>query len=77
MNFFMILMYIIHFFQVIRSITSLLPSAASVNAVVLYFEFAMWKAVRRVLPTITSRGCAFHWVQAVWRKCQKFGLQVF
>ena len=77
MNFFMILMYIIHFFQVIRSITSLLPSAASVNAVVLYFDFAMWKAVCRVLPTITSRGCAFHWVQAVWRKCQKFGLQVF
>jgi hypothetical protein len=44
----------------------LLPSAASVNAVVLYFEFAMWKAVCRVLPTITSRGCAFHWVPQVF-----------
>ena len=77
MNFFMILMYIIHFFQVIRSILRLLPSAASVKAVVLDFEFAMWKAVRRVLPTVTSRGCAFHWIQAVWKKCQKLGLQVF
>jgi len=70
-------MYIIHFFQVIRSILRLLPSAASVKAVVLDFEFAMSKAVRRVSPTVTARGCAFHWVQAVWKKCQKLGLQVF
>ena len=69
-------MYIIHFFQVVRSILRLLPSAASDKTVVLDFEFAMWKAVCRVLPTVTARGCAFHWVQAVWRKCQKLGLHI-
>ena len=39
------------------------------------FEAAIWAAAREVMPRITIRGCAFHWIQAVLRKVQSIGLQ--
>ncbi|XP_071130109.1 uncharacterized protein [Mytilus edulis] len=54
----------------------MLPTAPAVRSVVLDFERATWVATRKVLPTVSIRGCAFHWGQAVWRKCQRLGLQV-
>ncbi|KAK3084405.1 hypothetical protein FSP39_013010 [Pinctada imbricata] len=62
--------------RVYKAIVRLLPHAPQVNVIVMDFEAAMWAAARRVMPTCTLRGCAFHWAQAVWRKCQKLGLQV-
>ncbi|CAG2194182.1 unnamed protein product [Mytilus edulis] len=64
------------FVRVYRAILRMLPTAPAVRSVVLDFERATWVATRKVLPTVSIRGCAFHWGQAVWRKCQKLGLQV-
>ena len=46
-----------------------------VESIVSDFEAAVLNAVRRVLPQVDMRGCAFHWGQAVWRKVQDLGLQ--
>ena len=34
------------------------------------FEITMWKAVRKVFPNVTLRGCGFHVWQAIFRKIQ-------
>jgi len=38
------------------------------RTVVLDFEAALWKAVRKVFPQAGLRGCYFHFTQAV-RSC--------
>ena len=35
-----------------------------------------WQAVREVFPDARLKGCVFHWVQAVWRNVQHYGLVV-
>ena len=59
---------------VISSILSLLNQPC-VQQITVDFERAMWSALRDVLPNVRLVGCAFHWVQAVWRKVQELGLQ--
>lgn len=44
--------------------------------VVSDFEPAVWTAVKKILPGVIQRGCAFHFGQAVWRNIQTVGLQV-
>uniref|UniRef100_A0A1I8J146 FLYWCH-type domain-containing protein n=1 Tax=Macrostomum lignano TaxID=282301 RepID=A0A1I8J146_9PLAT len=48
---------------------------SDVQSFVLDFEHSVWKAIRRVFPNASVRGCNFHWTQAVWRKVQNIGLQ--
>jgi hypothetical protein len=45
-----------------------------VNLGVLTFS-AAWLAVREVFPTVSIKGCVFHWTQAVWRQVQDLGLK--
>jgi len=52
-----------------------LPHRPRVQAVVSYFEAAVWSAVREVLPGVLQRGCAFNFSQAVWRNIQAVDLQ--
>lgn len=40
------------------------------------FETAVHNSIRDVFPGITSKGCFFHFTQAVWRKAQITGLQI-
>lgn len=38
------------------------------------FEKAVWKAVRRVFPTVTIKGCGFHQRKAIFHKIQELGM---
>ena len=58
-----------------KAVKSLLPSVV-VQTVTIDFEAAMWQAIPLVFPGVTILGCYFHWLQAVWRKAQEFGLKV-
>lgn len=40
----------------------------------VYFEVAMFNAIRRVHAGILIRGCYFHFAKAIYRKIQKIGL---
>lgn len=40
------------------------------------FETAVHNSIRDVFPGITTKGCFFHFTQAVWRKAQITGLQI-
>lgn len=40
------------------------------------FETALHNSIRDVFPGITTKGCFFHFTQAVWRKAQITGLQI-
>ena len=61
--------------RVLRALIAALPKRPRVQAVVADFEVAVWSAVRKVLPGVIQRGCAFHFGQAVWRNVQSAGLQ--
>ena len=39
------------------------------------FEIAMIKALKGHFPTVSVKGCFYHFAQAVWRKVQGLGLQ--
>ena len=45
-----------------------------VKTITLDFEAATWTALRKVLPSVSLRGCLFHWNQAIWRYIQQLGL---
>ncbi|XP_046543937.1 uncharacterized protein LOC124254108 [Haliotis rubra] len=62
--------------KVFRRLLAILPREPEVKTVILDFELATWKALAKVLPAVRLRGCLFHLTQAVWRKCQEFGLQI-
>ena len=49
----------------------LLLQSPVVEQPVLDFEAAMWRAAQEVLPHVLTRGCSFHWTQAVYRKVQE------
>ena len=55
------------FFQAIRRG---LEDKQVVEEIVVDFEKALWKAIRRSFPTTFTKGCSFHWGQAVWRQVQ-------
>lgn len=52
-----------------------LTGALAVKRVTVDYEHAMWRAIEKILPTISIQGCGFHWAQAVWRQVQGNGLQ--
>jgi len=39
------------------------------------FEKAVWKTVRAKLPSVTIRGCGYHWTQSLFRFIQQNGLR--
>lgn len=45
------------------------------NTAVLDFETAAHNAIKEVFPGIQTKGCFFHFTQAIWRKTQGSGLQ--
>ncbi|XP_067658205.1 uncharacterized protein [Haliotis asinina] len=62
--------------KIFKNILEALPKKPIVKTIILDFELAAWKGVRKSLPDIRIRGCLFHMTQTVWRKCQELGLQV-
>jgi hypothetical protein len=58
---------------VFRAINNRLDVA--VEESLMDFERAMWVGLRAVFPNIKINGCAFHWMQAIYRNNQAKGLQ--
>ena len=48
---------------------------ATFERVTTDFEIAMIQAIQEVFPSASTKGCFFHYSQAVWRKVQNLGLQ--
>ena len=60
---------------IFTSLLRLLPRRnLAVKSITLDFEAATWTALRKVLPSVSLRGCLFHWNQAIWRHIQHLGL---
>ena len=57
--------------KVLEDVLRILPQSPVVEQLVLDFEAAMWRAAQEVLPHVLTRGCSFHWTQAVYRKVQE------
>ena len=51
---------------VFSAIKDLLPQCNIIEAVCDY-EQAIWIGIRHAFPLSKTIGCAFHWVQAVWK----------
>jgi hypothetical protein len=64
-------------FQVFQAVVDLIPGEPVVQSFVADFESGIWQGLRSVFNNPSISGCAFHWGQAVWRKVQEVGLQVF
>ena len=54
--------------KVLEDVLRILLQSPVVEQLVLDFEAAMWRAAQEVLPHVLTRGCSFHWTQAVYRK---------
>ena len=52
----------------------LLHGNIGVQSITLDFEAAVWVALKKVLPSVSLKGCLFHWSQTIWRKIQQLGL---
>ena len=53
---------------VLKSALAILENRLRVTKITLYFEKAIWNALRQVLPNVKLMGCSFHITQALWRK---------
>lgn len=62
--------------KVLTTLVDHLPREPSVQTFMVDFEAGLWKALRKVFPTESITGCAFHWSKAVFTKVQNLGLQV-
>ena len=51
-----------------------LLSERKVTTFVVDFEAGLWQALRHMYTDPDIKGCAFHFGQALWRKCQEIGL---
>ena len=60
-----------HYKKVLEDVLRILPQTPVVEQLVLDFEAAMWRAAQEVLPHVLTRGCCFHWTQAVYGKVQE------
>ena len=60
---------------VLQAAIDLLPSPPEVRSITLDFETALWNMFRDLLPSVSLKGCLFHWTQALWRKVQELGLE--
>ena len=63
----------IDYIKVFRSLKKLAPNM-KVEEIVSDFERGLWKAVRRVFPDVSMRGCAFHFTQSVFKRIKRLGL---
>ncbi|KAK3108588.1 hypothetical protein FSP39_011475 [Pinctada imbricata] len=61
--------------KVFKAVKDLLPDQPKVEEFVVDFEAGIWRALRKVFPDQSIKGCVFHWGQALWRKIQEAGLQ--
>ncbi|XP_028416821.1 uncharacterized protein LOC114541028 [Dendronephthya gigantea] len=61
--------------KILQELLHTMPNWPIVLHITLYFETAIWKAWRAILPGVQLSGCVFHWTQALWRKVQGLGLQ--
>jgi len=63
-------------FQVLDAIVVSMPHRPAVQVAITDFEKGIWKGLQIVLPGVAVCGCNFHFMQAVWRRIQKYGLAV-
>ncbi|XP_065942058.1 uncharacterized protein [Magallana gigas] len=63
------------YYEVLRTVDHLLLDQIKLQSFVVYFEAALWRALRDRFPAYTIQGCVFYWTQAVYRKVQELGLQ--
>ncbi|XP_062594510.1 uncharacterized protein LOC134255924 [Saccostrea cucullata] len=61
------------YIEVFRAVKERLGNS-SVEMVTADFEAGAWQAIREVFPTVTLKGCVFHWTKAVWTHVQQLGL---
>jgi hypothetical protein len=59
---------------VLQKVNTLLTEP-KVTTFVVDFEAGLWQALRQVFTDPEIKGCAFHFGQALWRKCQEIGLR--
>ena len=61
------------YIAILSYLRDLLPST-NVTTVVMDFESAVWGAFKTVFPSVITRGCSFHWTQAIYRHIQDLKL---
>jgi len=61
--------------QVLRAVVSALPVEPAVTGFMCDFKAAIWKALGQVFPDTVIKGYVFHFMQAIWRHVQQYGLQ--
>ena len=57
--------------KVLEDVLRILSQTPVVEQLVLDFEAATWRAAQEVLSHVLTRGCCFHWTQAVYGKVQE------
>ena len=61
------------YIAILSYLRDLLPST-NVTTVVMDFESAVWGAFKTVFPSVITRGCSFHWTQAIYHHIQDLKL---